>query len=159
MVAWWKKFTKAAHTCSPLTHTHTHVHSRSRKHSPILFCRQLLDQKIQARGGAAYAPEHATEYVRQCYADASANADESGLIQAKKTDKCRSTHCRRDVWQVHEHQASPYPQDHKLLLRYKQYPVMLHRRGVSLWQSNLPAIMTVSKVIDASGVTILHFLL
>ena len=54
-----------------------------RSEDPVLFCRTLLDQKIQARGGAAYAPEQATEYVRQCYADASANADENGRIQGK----------------------------------------------------------------------------
>lgn len=54
-----------------------------RSEDPILFCRTLLDQKIQSRGGAAYAPDQATEYVRQCYADASANADENGRIQGK----------------------------------------------------------------------------
>ena len=54
-----------------------------RSEDPVLFCRQLLDQKIQSRGGAAYSAEHATEYVRQCYADASANADEAGRIQSK----------------------------------------------------------------------------
>ena len=49
----------------------------------MIFCRQLLDKKIQSRGGSAFDPEQATEYVRQCYADASANADENGRIQAK----------------------------------------------------------------------------
>ena len=56
-----------------------------RSEDPVLFCRTLLDQKIQSRGGASYAPEQATEYVRQCYADASANADENGRIQGKSS--------------------------------------------------------------------------
>lgn len=51
----------------------------------MIFCRQMLDKKIQARGGSAFDPEQATEYVRQCYADASANADENGRIQAKQS--------------------------------------------------------------------------
>ena len=56
-----------------------------RSEDPVIFCRQLLDKKIQGRGGSAFDPEQATEYVRQCYADASANADENGRIQAKQS--------------------------------------------------------------------------
>jgi len=39
--------------------------------------------KISARTDAKYSPEDATDYVRKCYAEASASADEEGRIHGK----------------------------------------------------------------------------
>eukprot|EP00618_Florenciella_parvula_P012811 CAMPEP_0119507266 /NCGR_PEP_ID=MMETSP1344-20130328/27208_1 /TAXON_ID=236787 /ORGANISM="Florenciella parvula, Strain CCMP2471" /LENGTH=465 /DNA_ID=CAMNT_0007543883 /DNA_START=64 /DNA_END=1458 /DNA_ORIENTATION=+ len=55
----------------------------NRPDDPMIFCRNLLDQKIDARGGVDYNAEHPTEYVRSCYAEASNLADEHGRIHGK----------------------------------------------------------------------------
>ena len=49
----------------------------------MTFCKNLLDVKIDSRGGMQYTPEQPTEYVRSCYAEASNLADEHGMIHGK----------------------------------------------------------------------------
>ena len=56
-----------------------------RAEDPVQFCRLLLDSKVSLRNGAPFTPDQPSEYVRQSYADASANADESGRIMGKKS--------------------------------------------------------------------------
>lgn len=55
----------------------------NRPEDPVNYCRNLLDIKISERGGSEFAPTQPTEYVRGCYAEASAMADEHGRIHGK----------------------------------------------------------------------------
>ena len=55
----------------------------NRPDDPMTFCKNLLNVKIDNRGGIPYTPEQPTEYVRACYAEASNLADEHGMIHGK----------------------------------------------------------------------------
>ena len=55
----------------------------NRPEDPVQYCRNLLDIKISDRAGQEFAPTQPTEYVRGCYAEASAMADEHGRIHGK----------------------------------------------------------------------------
>jgi hypothetical protein len=58
----------------------------NRPQDPIQFCRDLLGEKIAENGGAAYRPEVVTDWLRNCYTEATALVDEHGIIQGKKID-------------------------------------------------------------------------
>jgi len=55
----------------------------NRPEDPMTFCRNLLDIKIDERGGTPYDPEQPTDYVKGCYEEASNLADENGRIHGK----------------------------------------------------------------------------
>lgn len=55
----------------------------NRPDDPMVFCRNLLDLKIDSRGGVPYSPEQPTEYLKSCYTEASNLADEHGRIHGK----------------------------------------------------------------------------
>ena len=56
----------------------------NRPDDPVNYCRNLLDVKISERGGGEeFAATQPAEYVRGCYAEASAMADEHGRIHGK----------------------------------------------------------------------------
>lgn len=55
----------------------------NRPDDPMVFCRNLLDQKIDGRGGVPFSPEQPSQYVRDCYEEASNLADEHGRIHGK----------------------------------------------------------------------------
>lgn len=54
-----------------------------RPEDPVTFIRDILDQKIDERAGGRYDPGQSTDYLKKCYADAIAEADENGRIQGK----------------------------------------------------------------------------
>ncbi|KAE8914680.1 hypothetical protein PF005_g1999 [Phytophthora fragariae] len=56
----------------------------SRPDDPLTFLQSLLQEKIAERkSGEKFQPEHTLAYIRQCYAAASASADENGRILVK----------------------------------------------------------------------------
>lgn len=59
----------------------------SRPNDPLKFCQALLQEKIgERKSGENFQPEHTLTYIKQCYAAASASADENGriLVQPRK---------------------------------------------------------------------------
>uniref|UniRef100_H3GFD2 GAF domain-containing protein n=1 Tax=Phytophthora ramorum TaxID=164328 RepID=H3GFD2_PHYRM len=56
----------------------------SRPDDPLTFLQSLLQEKIEERkSGEKFQPEHTLAYIKQCYAAASASADENGRILVK----------------------------------------------------------------------------
>uniref|UniRef100_K3WKQ8 GAF domain-containing protein n=1 Tax=Globisporangium ultimum (strain ATCC 200006 / CBS 805.95 / DAOM BR144) TaxID=431595 RepID=K3WKQ8_GLOUD len=56
----------------------------SRPEDPLAFIRSILDEKLAERPpGEKYQGDHALSYIKQCYAAASASADENGRIVIK----------------------------------------------------------------------------
>ncbi|DAZ98858.1 TPA: hypothetical protein N0F65_002583 [Lagenidium giganteum] len=53
----------------------------SRPEDPLMFIKSIIDEKIVERStGDKYHPDNAVTYIKQCYAAASAAADENGRI-------------------------------------------------------------------------------
>ena len=50
---------------------------------PILHCRELLGKKISERGGAEFRPDAITDWLRNCYTEATSLVDEHGIIHSK----------------------------------------------------------------------------
>ncbi|KAL4160216.1 hypothetical protein PRNP1_000787 [Phytophthora ramorum] len=56
----------------------------SRPDDPLTFLQSLLQEKIgERKSGEKFQPEHTLAYIKQCYAAASASADENGRILVK----------------------------------------------------------------------------
>ncbi|OWZ23302.1 Dual 3',5'-cyclic-AMP and-GMP phosphodiesterase [Phytophthora megakarya] len=56
----------------------------SRPDDPLTFLQALLQEKIgERKSGEKFLPEHTLTYIKQCYAAASASADENGRILVK----------------------------------------------------------------------------
>ena len=55
----------------------------SRPEDPFQFIKQLMRKTIKKRLGDPYKPEDNVDLVRQCYAEASENADETGAIPGR----------------------------------------------------------------------------
>ncbi|CAM9295359.1 unnamed protein product [Choristocarpus tenellus] len=60
-----------------------------RPEDPMVFCRDLLTEKIEMNGGngAAYDPSSISKYLKECYDDAMNVADEHGIIGEVKQGK------------------------------------------------------------------------
>ena len=58
----------------------------SRPEDPFQFIKQLMRKTIKKRLGDPYKPEDNVDLVRQCYAEASENADETGAIPGRGKD-------------------------------------------------------------------------
>ncbi|CAK4082063.1 unnamed protein product [Aphanomyces euteiches] len=53
----------------------------SRPEDPLAFIRTVVSEKLAQRSsGESYNPDHAMAYIKQCYAEASASADENGRL-------------------------------------------------------------------------------
>ncbi|ETV87803.1 hypothetical protein H257_01254 [Aphanomyces astaci] len=53
----------------------------SRPEDPLAFVRTVISEKLAQRSsGESYNPDHAMAYIKQCYAEASASADENGRL-------------------------------------------------------------------------------
>ncbi|EQC33122.1 hypothetical protein SDRG_09110 [Saprolegnia diclina VS20] len=53
----------------------------SRPDDPLAFMRTIASEKLALRSsGETYNPDHAMTYIKQCYAEASASADENGRL-------------------------------------------------------------------------------
>jgi hypothetical protein len=50
---------------------------------PLQYCRDLLGGKLAERGGMDFRPEQITDWLRNCYTEATSLVDENGVIHGK----------------------------------------------------------------------------
>lgn len=50
---------------------------------PLQFCRDLLGGKLSERGGTEFSPQQITDWLRNCYTEATSLVDEHGIIHGK----------------------------------------------------------------------------
>eukprot|EP01036_Dinobryon_divergens_P027418 gene27418-36190_t len=55
----------------------------------LQFCRDLLGEKLAGLAGADFKPEMVTDWLRNCYTEATALVDEHGMIKGKQLDKAQ----------------------------------------------------------------------
>ncbi|KAG2863132.1 hypothetical protein PC113_g5705 [Phytophthora cactorum] len=83
----------------------------SRPDDPLTFLQSLLQEKIgERKNGEKFQPEHTLAYIKQCYAAASASADENGRILVKPRKF-----------------APPAPVTNVLAPQHGNDPVLVHR--------------------------------
>ena len=58
----------------------------NRPDDPFTFLQKVLQSKISKRAGGEYKPEDNTDMVKDCYAKASAEADETGRVTGGSSD-------------------------------------------------------------------------
>jgi hypothetical protein len=58
----------------------------NRPSDPLQFCRDLLGAKLADRAGSDFRPEQITDWLRNCYTEATALVDENGVIHGKKIE-------------------------------------------------------------------------
>lgn len=58
----------------------------NRPHDPVQFCRDLLGEKLSENSGTNFRPDLITDWLRNCYTEATALVDEHGVIQGKKVE-------------------------------------------------------------------------
>ena len=51
------------------------------------FGRDILGAKLAERGGTEFRPEEVTDWLRNCYTEATAMVDEHGIIHGKSVDE------------------------------------------------------------------------
>ena len=57
----------------------------SRPDDPLVFAKLIIEKKMSQRSsGEKYNPEHASNYIKQCYLEASSSADETGRIAIRE---------------------------------------------------------------------------
>lgn len=59
----------------------------NRPPDPVQFCRDILGAKIAERGGTEFRAEEVTDWLRNCYTDATAMVDEHGIIHGKEVEE------------------------------------------------------------------------
>lgn len=59
----------------------------NRPTDPVQFIRDIVGAKIAERGGAEFRPEQTTDWLRNCYTEATAMVDEYGVIHGKMVDE------------------------------------------------------------------------
>lgn len=59
----------------------------NRPSDPVQFSRDILGEKLAQRGGIEFRPEHITDWLRNCYTEATALVDEHGVIHNKTVEK------------------------------------------------------------------------
>jgi hypothetical protein len=58
---------------------------------PLQFTRDLIGAKLGERGGMEFNPEQVTDWLRNCYTEATALVDENGVIRNKSVAKTEQT--------------------------------------------------------------------
>lgn len=58
----------------------------NRPSDPVQFCRDLLGEKLAENTGNNFRPDLITDWLRNCYTEATALVDEHGVIQGKKIE-------------------------------------------------------------------------
>lgn len=53
---------------------------------PLQYCRDLLGSKLAERGGLDFRPEQTTDWLRNCYTEATSLVDENGVIHGKSLE-------------------------------------------------------------------------
>eukprot|EP00605_Chrysophyceae_sp_TOSAG23-4_P000459 GSChrysophyteH1.ASY1.ANO1.517.1 assembled CDS len=59
----------------------------NRPSDPVQFARDILGAKLAERGGTEFRPEEVTDWLRNCYTEATAMVDEHGIIHGKNVDE------------------------------------------------------------------------
>jgi hypothetical protein len=63
----------------------------NRPADPIQFCRDVLGGKLAQREGLDFRAEQVTDWLRNCYTEATALVDEHGIIHGKTIDAAKTT--------------------------------------------------------------------
>lgn len=63
----------------------------NRPADPVQFCRDLLGEKIAENVGNNFRPDLITDWLRNCYTEATALVDEHGIIQGKKLETAQKS--------------------------------------------------------------------
>lgn len=63
----------------------------NRPANPVQFCRDLLGEKLADLDNAEFKPDMTTEWLRNCYTEATALVDEHGVIQGKTLETAQKT--------------------------------------------------------------------
>lgn len=58
---------------------------------PLQYCRDLLGAKLAERGGAEFRAEQITDWLRNCYTEATSLVDEHGVIHGKTLETAQKT--------------------------------------------------------------------
>jgi len=51
--------------------------------NPLMFCRDIIANKLSERNMNTFHPEKLTDWLRNCYSEATALVDENGVINGK----------------------------------------------------------------------------
>lgn len=63
----------------------------NRPADPVQFCRDLLGEKLAEHTGTNFRPDLITDWLRNCYTEATALVDEHGVIQGKKLETAQKS--------------------------------------------------------------------
>lgn len=63
----------------------------NRPTDPLQFCRDILGAKLAENAGADFRPEQVTDWLRNCYTEATALVDEHGIIHGKSLDVAQTS--------------------------------------------------------------------
>lgn len=63
----------------------------NRPANPIQFCRDLLGEKLAMQPDPEFKPEDVTDWLRNCYTEATALVDENGVIQGKTLETAQQS--------------------------------------------------------------------
>ena len=63
----------------------------NRPTDPLQFCRDLLGAKLAGREGVDFRAEQITDWLRNCYTEATALVDEHGIIHGKNLDSAQAS--------------------------------------------------------------------
>jgi putative methionine-R-sulfoxide reductase with GAF domain len=63
----------------------------NRPANPIQFCRDLLGEKLADLDNSEFKPDQLTDWLRNCYTEATALVDEHGVIQGKTLETAQTS--------------------------------------------------------------------
>lgn len=63
----------------------------NRPANPIQFCRDLLGEKLAEQPDSEFKPDHVTDWLRNCYTEATALVDEHGVIRGKTLETAQQS--------------------------------------------------------------------
>lgn len=63
----------------------------NRPPNPVQYCRDLLGEKIADLADSDYKPDQVTDWLRNCYTEATALVDEHGIIQGKTVQTAKQS--------------------------------------------------------------------
>ena len=75
----------------------------NRPQDPIQFVRDIVGAKLAERGGTEFRAEQTTDWLRNCYTEATAMVDEHGVIHGKSVDEAAQslpeqlTECKKKI--------------------------------------------------------------
>lgn len=63
----------------------------NRPDDPLQFARDIIGAKLAERGNTDYRPDQVTDWLRNCYSEATALVDENGVIHGKAVEPAQQT--------------------------------------------------------------------